>query len=57
MFLLNQHPDYRAPLDPLDTETLGMKAAEEVIFLSAVKSLRFITAPVENFRVVSRSGS
>jgi diaminopropionate ammonia-lyase len=30
MFLLNQHPDYRARLDPLDAETLGMKAAEEV---------------------------
>jgi diaminopropionate ammonia-lyase len=30
MFLLNQHPDYRKPLDPADAETLGMKAAEEV---------------------------
>ncbi|KLK94510.1 diaminopropionate ammonia-lyase [Microvirga vignae] len=30
MFLLNQHPYYRKPLDPVDAETLGMKAAEEV---------------------------
>ncbi|WP_046869690.1 diaminopropionate ammonia-lyase [Microvirga massiliensis] len=30
MFLPNQHPDYRQPLDPVDAETLGVKAAEEV---------------------------
>jgi diaminopropionate ammonia-lyase len=30
MFLLNQHPDYRKPLDPVETETFGVKAAEEV---------------------------
>lgn len=30
MFLPNQHPDYRKPLDPVDAETLGVKAAEEV---------------------------
>jgi diaminopropionate ammonia-lyase len=30
MFLPNQHPDYRKPLDPVDAETLGMTAAEEV---------------------------
>ena len=30
MFLPNQHPDHRKPLDPLDAETLGLKAAEEV---------------------------
>jgi diaminopropionate ammonia-lyase len=30
MFLLNQHPDYRKPLDPADAETLGLTAAEEV---------------------------
>ncbi len=30
MFLLNQHPDYRKPLDPVDTETFGVKASEEV---------------------------
>jgi diaminopropionate ammonia-lyase len=30
MLLLNQHPDYRSPLDPVDAETLGMKAADEV---------------------------
>lgn len=30
MFLLNQHPAYREPLDPGDAETLGLTAAEEV---------------------------
>ena len=30
MFLPNQHPDYRKPLDPADAETLGLTAAEEV---------------------------
>lgn len=30
MFLPNQHPDYRKPLDPGDAETLSVKAAEEV---------------------------
>jgi diaminopropionate ammonia-lyase len=30
MFLLNQHPDYRKPLDPADAGMLGMKAADEV---------------------------
>ncbi|HEX2552283.1 MAG TPA: diaminopropionate ammonia-lyase [Microvirga sp.] len=30
MFLLNQHPDYRRPLDPVDAETLGVPAAGEV---------------------------
>jgi diaminopropionate ammonia-lyase len=30
MFLPNQHPDYRKPLDPVDAEMLGVKAAEEV---------------------------
>jgi diaminopropionate ammonia-lyase len=30
MFLPNQHPDYRNPLDPVDAETLGVPAAEEV---------------------------
>ncbi len=30
MFLPNQHPDYRKPLDPVETETFGVKAAEEV---------------------------
>ncbi|MDJ1156684.1 diaminopropionate ammonia-lyase [Chelatococcus sp. SYSU_G07232] len=30
MFLTNEHPDYRKPLDPVDAETLGTKAAEEV---------------------------
>ncbi len=30
MILLNQHPDYRKPLDPVDAETLGVTAAEEV---------------------------
>ncbi len=30
MFLLNQHPDYRRLLDPVDAETLGPKAAAEV---------------------------
>src|SRR3712207_4551615 len=30
MFLPNQHPDYRKPLDPVDAETLGSKAATEV---------------------------
>jgi diaminopropionate ammonia-lyase len=30
MFLPNQHPDYRKNLDPVDAETLGMTAAEEV---------------------------
>jgi diaminopropionate ammonia-lyase len=29
MFLLNQHPDYRRPLDPVDAETMGMNAADE----------------------------
>jgi diaminopropionate ammonia-lyase len=30
MFLPNQHPNYRKPLDPVDAETLGVKAADEV---------------------------
>ncbi|WP_230533778.1 diaminopropionate ammonia-lyase [Microvirga roseola] len=30
MFLLNQHPDYRKPPDPVDAETLGTTAAEKV---------------------------
>ena len=30
MFLLNRHDDYRKPLDPVDAETLGVKAADEV---------------------------
>jgi diaminopropionate ammonia-lyase len=30
MFLPNQHPDYRKPLDPVDAEILGVKAADEV---------------------------
>ncbi len=30
MFLPNQHPDYRKPLDSVETETFGVKAAEEV---------------------------
>ncbi|MEE1654914.1 diaminopropionate ammonia-lyase [Microvirga sp. CF3062] len=30
MFLLNQHLDYREPLDPLDAETLSVEAAKEV---------------------------
>ena len=30
MFLLNQHPDYRLPLDPPDAEILGVAAADEV---------------------------
>jgi len=30
MFLLNTHPDHNAPLEPVDAETLGMAAAEEV---------------------------
>jgi diaminopropionate ammonia-lyase len=30
MFLRNQHPDYREPLDPVDAEVLGVKASEEV---------------------------
>jgi diaminopropionate ammonia-lyase len=30
MFLLNQHPDYRKPLDSADAETFGLTAAEEV---------------------------
>jgi diaminopropionate ammonia-lyase len=30
MFLRNQHPAYRTPLDPVDAETLGLGAAEEV---------------------------
>ena len=30
MFLPNQHPDYRRPLDPVDADTLGIEAAEEV---------------------------
>lgn len=30
MFLTNNHPDYRAQLDPVDAETLGIAAAHEV---------------------------
>jgi len=30
MFLVNQHPDYRKPLDPIDAEMLGVPAAGEV---------------------------
>jgi threonine dehydratase len=30
MFLQNHDPDYRKPLDPVDAETLGVKAADEV---------------------------
>jgi diaminopropionate ammonia-lyase len=30
MILRNQHPDYRTPLDPVDAETLGVRAAAEV---------------------------
>ena len=30
MFLPNHHPDYRKPLAPVDAETLGVKAADEV---------------------------
>ena len=30
MFLSNQHPDYRRPLDAVDAETLGLSAADEV---------------------------
>lgn len=30
MFLLNQHPAHHKPLDPLDAETLGLEAAEDV---------------------------
>jgi diaminopropionate ammonia-lyase len=30
MFLPNQTPSYRQPLDPVDAETLGVQAAEEV---------------------------
>jgi len=30
MFLSNQHPDYRRPLDAVDAETLGLAAAGEV---------------------------
>src|SRR5687768_10991927 len=30
MFLPNQHPDHRKPLDPADAETLGVEAAREV---------------------------
>jgi diaminopropionate ammonia-lyase len=30
MFLPNQHPDHRKPLDPADAETLGVRAAEQV---------------------------
>lgn len=30
MFLTNNHPDYRAQLDPVDAETLGIAAAREV---------------------------
>ena len=30
MYLPNQHPFYRKPLDPIDAETLGVKAADEV---------------------------
>src|SRR6476620_2314657 len=30
MFLPNKHPFYRKTLDPIDAETLGLKAADEV---------------------------
>jgi diaminopropionate ammonia-lyase len=30
MFLSNQHPDYRRPLDPVDAETLGVAASDAV---------------------------
>lgn len=30
MLLLNQHADYRTPLDPVDAQTLGLAAAAEV---------------------------
>ncbi|RVH96017.1 diaminopropionate ammonia-lyase [Sinorhizobium medicae] len=30
MFLLNNHPEYRQPLDPADAETLGVAAANKV---------------------------
>ena len=30
MFLPNKHPFYRRTLDPIDAETLGLKAADEV---------------------------
>lgn len=30
IFLPNRHRDYRKPLDPIDAETLGVKAAEDV---------------------------
>jgi diaminopropionate ammonia-lyase len=30
MFLPNQHPDYRKPLDPADADMLGVRAADEV---------------------------
>jgi diaminopropionate ammonia-lyase len=30
MFLVNQHSNYRAPLDPRDAETLSVKAADDV---------------------------
>src|SRR5436305_981778 len=30
MFLSNQHPDYRRPLDPIHAETLGVAASAEV---------------------------
>ena len=30
MFLLNQNPGYRKPLDPADAETLGVQGADEV---------------------------
>jgi diaminopropionate ammonia-lyase len=30
MFLPNRHPNYRAPLEPVDAKTLGIPAAEEV---------------------------
>lgn len=30
MFLPNTHPDYKKPLDPVDAETLGIAAANEV---------------------------
>ena len=30
MVRLNQHPDYRRPLDPVDAEMLGLKSAAEV---------------------------
>ena len=30
MFISNRHPEYRAPLDPVDAEALGIAAAREV---------------------------